>query len=244
MAFTEHSGVQLTLPPSPQPVDFFRQLLDDHVLQQIVDETNRWGYKHYLQLVHSHKPGTYSTTVIISLVGTIVIGTYTVIISLVRTIVIGTYTVIISLVCTIVIGTYTVIISLVRTIVIGTYTVIISLVCTIVIGTYTVIISLVRTIVIGTYTVIISLVRTYSHDKLGTYRVIISLVRAHSHNKLGAYIQSWYVHSHNKLRMYAVISLVCTYTVIISLVCNTITSLLHSHNRPCTFRIQSYISLP
>ena len=85
MAFTEHSGVQLTLPPDPQPVDFFRQLLDDRVLQQIVDETNRWGYKHYLQLVHSHKPGTYSTTVILSLVRTIVIGTYTVIISLVRT---------------------------------------------------------------------------------------------------------------------------------------------------------------
>ena len=40
--FLEVTGPTLQLPMNPQPVDFFRQLLDGPVIQHLVDETNRW----------------------------------------------------------------------------------------------------------------------------------------------------------------------------------------------------------
>ena len=40
--FLDVTGPTLQLPPNPQSVDFFRQLLDGPVIQHLVDETNRW----------------------------------------------------------------------------------------------------------------------------------------------------------------------------------------------------------
>lgn len=40
--FLETTGPTLQLPPNPQPIDFFSQLLDGPVIQLLVDETNRW----------------------------------------------------------------------------------------------------------------------------------------------------------------------------------------------------------
>jgi len=39
--FSEPTGPTLQLPPNPQPIDFFHQLIDTSVIQLLVDETNR-----------------------------------------------------------------------------------------------------------------------------------------------------------------------------------------------------------
>ena len=39
--FSEEIGPTIQMPPGAQPVEFFRHLFDDSVLQLIVDETNR-----------------------------------------------------------------------------------------------------------------------------------------------------------------------------------------------------------
>ena len=39
--FSEPTGPTLQLPPNPQPIDFFHQLIDTSVIRLLVDETNR-----------------------------------------------------------------------------------------------------------------------------------------------------------------------------------------------------------
>ena len=41
LQFSEETGPTFQMPPDTQPINFFRHLLDDSVLQLIVDETNR-----------------------------------------------------------------------------------------------------------------------------------------------------------------------------------------------------------